>query len=188
MSEREDMNERELFIKFQTGLIDEWFSLTEGEETARAIFLQLCIDTYDGLVVEGEFPSFPFKVSPNSAFNFRWQTQFHARVQKEIVERWVAWARNYSNLVARNPKVELFDMMRAIGETNAFQSWPSGYEDALRDWVEAGHMLPLPFDDRNRIINESFYRRLSELSRQCKGWLHHDDAGNLIFVADKYRP
>jgi len=49
MSEREREEQRESFIESQTGLIDEWFSLTEGEEAERAKFLQLCIDTYDAL-------------------------------------------------------------------------------------------------------------------------------------------
>lgn len=185
MSEREREEQRASFIECQTRMVDEWFSLTEGEEAARAIFLQLCIDTYDGLLVDGEFPSFPFKVSPNSAFNFRWQHQFHELVAKEIVERWIAWARDYSNLVARNHKVELFDMMRKISETNAFASWPSGYEDALRDWVDSGQMLPLPFDDRNEIIDESFFRRLRELRIRCGGWLFHDHDAKLIFLGDK---
>jgi len=185
MSEREREEQRASFIENQTGLVDEWFSLTEGEETERARFLQLCIDTYDALVVGGgEFPTFPFKAGP-SAFNFRWQPQFHDLVAKEIVERWMAWVSNYANLVARNPKVELFDMMRKIRETNAFQSWPSGYEDALRDWVDAGQMLPLPFDDRNEIIDEAFFRRLGELRIQCGGWLCHDHDAKLKFVADK---
>ncbi len=74
-------------------------------------------------------------------------------------------------------------MLSWISETHVFSSWPTGWEDRIRDWVDADSLMPMPFDDRLEIIKPEFYAQLRKLRAECQGWLHCDGE-TVRFVLD----
>lgn len=176
--------DRKAYLDRQAWLIDETFRLTDGEEAARSLFLQLCMDTVDALLAQGEVPIHPFYADPQSAFSFLQQYRLYRIVDVALVHRWSEWGKNYLGLLLRNPRLALCDLMHQISETHDASSWPTGYELRIRDWVDSGRMHPMPFDDRYNVINERLFQRLQELRRLCDGWPIHDENGRVTFMAD----
>jgi hypothetical protein len=177
--------DREKFIELQAYSIDEIFALTSGAEDSRDRFRQLAIETYDSLISEGAAAPGPFEPSPESAANpihenrVGWAKRnsgSRVKLAPELIRRWESWSREYFEIRARNPQLELRDMMWDISECHAGSSWPYGYEGRIQDWVDAGDpSAPPPFDDRRGIVTPEFFGRLRALRRLCGGWLYWND-------------
>jgi hypothetical protein len=171
--------DREQFLRHQQNLSERVFSLTKGEEEARARFEHLAIDTYDFLTSTGK-PSEVFSPWPESGANFLGLDRqgYLARrypgvtIPPSLMQRWQAWNRDYYEMRARNPALELRDMMQHISESNDASSWPDGYERHIQEWVDAGDAsAPPPFSDCG-IATPEFFSRLHELRQLCGGWLY----------------
>jgi hypothetical protein len=170
--------ERAQFIEQQTWEADRKFSLTAGEEDARERFLRLAIDTYDFLASAGAVPAWVFDPSPESGVNplrYQWKQRDGRPIEFSLalIERWENWDREYFEIRARSPRLELRDMMHTISESHNASSWPDGYEPHIQAWVDAGDpSVPPPFEDRHGIITVTFFNRLRELRQLCGGWLY----------------
>jgi hypothetical protein len=184
--------DREQFVRSQERLLDEVFSLTAGEEEARARFERLALDTFEIATSAGNHVhAFSLCPEPAGSFSTRYQERDVTRVEgvtipRALVPRWQAWVREYHELRARNPRLELRDMMHHIGESNTASSWPFGYERPIQDWVDEGDpTAPPPFEDRYGIITPEFYQRLRELRQRCGGWLYwSDDVEKVVFASE----
>ncbi len=178
---------RDQFIAQQKAVLDDAFALTAGEEAARAGFETMALATYDHLAGAEMFAT-AFPVSPGDpAFPLR-------RGETELLppalrRRWVEWANEYPQLVARNPRLALRDLMQTIGRTHNASSWPIGQEAAIDDWID-DPVLPMPFDDYLDIITPEFYARLRTVRRRAGGMLYFDDRlSRVVFAADaQWRP
>lgn len=183
--------DREKFVEFQTSVIDRKFALTSGEENSRERFRQLAIDTYDFLISMGA--SFvqafdPWPESGGNALRIPWwgKRDDGSRIELAagLMGRWKTWNDEYFEIRARNPRLELRDMMQHISESHTASSWPDGYERRIQDWVDAGNpSAPPPFDDRYGIITPEFFNRLRTLRQLCGGWLYWDGKLNCIVFA-----
>lgn len=175
--------DREKFVEFETSVIDEKLALTSGEENARERFRQLALDTYDFLMSMGASFVHVFDPWPESAGNAlrtpwwgKWNDGSRIELTPELMRRWKSWNDEYFEIRARNPRLELRDMMQRISESHTASSWPVGYERRIQDWVDAGDAsAPPPFDDRYGIITPEFFNRLVTLRQLCGGWLYWDD-------------
>jgi hypothetical protein len=103
-----------------------------------------------------------------------------------LIQRWESWNREYFEVRARNPQLELRDMMQHISESDSASSWPGGYERRIQDWVDAADDPSAPpFDDRYRSVTPEFFNRLRELRRLCGGWLYwSDDLKRVVFAPE----
>jgi hypothetical protein len=99
------------------------------------------------------------------------QQWLHPLVPADILQNWINWKNDYPAFIARNPRLELCDMMEDISESHDACSWPWEYESKIRDWVDSGKMEPAPFDDRAGLLkDDKFFNRLCELRAKIKGW------------------
>jgi hypothetical protein len=181
--------ERTQFIELQTWQVDRMLSLTAGEEAARNRFLQLAIDTYDFLASAGAVPLWVFGLSAaGNPLCYPWNRRDGRAIEfsPALIERWENWNREYFEIRARSPRLELRDMMQEISESHNASSWPDGYERRLQVWVDAGDpSAPPPFDDRHRIVTATFFSRLRELRRLCGGWLYwNNDLRRVVFARE----
>jgi hypothetical protein len=183
---------RAQFIEQQTREADRKLSLTAGEEEARERFLRLAIDTYDFLASAGAGPAWLFDPSPESAGNplrYQWKRRGDSRpieFSPALIERWENWNREYFEIRARSPRLELRDMMQEISESHNASSWPDGYEPHIQAWVDAGDSsAPPPFVDRYGIVTATFFNRLRELRQLCGGWLYwSNDLHHVVFAPE----
>jgi hypothetical protein len=183
--------ERAQFIEQQPWEADRKLSLTAGEEDARERFLQLAIDKYDFLASAGVIPPWVFDPSPESGGNplsYQWKRRDGRAVEfcPALIERWENWNREYFEIRARSPRLELRDMMQKISESHNASSWPDGYEPHIQAWVDAGDpSAPPPFDDRYGIVTATFFNRLRELRQLCGGWLYwNNDRHRVVFAPE----
>jgi len=172
--------DRAEFIERQTGAADARFSLTVGEETAQQRFRQLAIDTYDFLTSAGAKVGWAFTPSDEYASSVAYSggrvDGSRAELSPELIQRWERWNREYSQIRARNPRLELRDLMQNISESHDASSWPVGYEWRIQAWVDAGDpSAPPPFDDRHNIVSPEIFNRLRKLRHLCAGWLYFSD-------------
>jgi hypothetical protein len=144
----------------------------------------MAIETFERLSAAGQFSS-PFKINPESGFNFISQgARTLSLMPSNLLDQWKAWKESYPKLVARNPRLELYDVMHSISESNDRSSWPAGLERRIQAWVNADDStVPPPFDDRDSIVTPEFYRRLRELRRLCGGWLYWSDKDRGVVFA-----
>lgn len=183
---------RQLLDTDQTHEADDVFdTLTDGEDEAKQEFLQLCSDTYDEIFRKVANPSRRilgvYYVSPDSSWSFFQQMSEAAYkdIDPSIRDRWILWEKHYRDLVARNPRLELRDMMQGISESNDSSSWPFGYESAIKDWVDSGDYTSPPFYAREGWITPAFFERLRVLRVMLKGWLYRDEISlKYVFLAD----
>lgn len=184
--------DREKFIAEQTHAVDSKFSLTSGEDDARARFLRLAIDTYDFLASQGAAGVLSFDFAPWTTDNVlrgagSW-TRDRPRIElsPDLKGRWENWTPEYFEVCARNPRLELREALHAISESHDASSWPAHYERRISDWVDAGDpAAPPPFDDRYDIVTPEFFNRLRELRQRCGGWLYWDDTVHkVVFAAE----
>jgi hypothetical protein len=124
-----------------------------------------------------------FALQPDSALCPAADKTLLAQLPPTLRQRWAEWKDEYGRLAARNPKLTLYDMLSWISETHIFTSWPTGWERRIRDWVDAGSLAPMPFDDRLKIITPEFYARLRKVRAECRGWLY-SDGEEVRFVPD----
>jgi hypothetical protein len=185
--------DREEFIERQTWAADRKLALTSDEEDARERFHQLAIDTYDFLISAGADFVMAFDPWPESAGNALrdpgWGKRGENRrieLSPSLIKHWKEWNRQYVEVRARNPQLELRDLMQDISESNDASSWPAGYEARIQDWVDAGDpSAPPPFDDRHAIVKPEFFHRLRELRQLCGGWLYwSNDLGRVVFAPE----
>lgn len=175
----------EAFAALQAKVIDDVFSLTTGEEMVRRQAEQLTFDTCNALAALEQTATHVrvFGLDPESAFCPAADKRLLAHLPPPLAQRWTEWKGEYQRLAARNPKLALHDMLSWISETHVFSSWPTGWEDRIRDWVDADSLMPMPFDDRLEIIKPEFYAQLRKLRAECQGWLHCDGE-TVRFVLD----
>lgn len=144
--------DREQFIKQQHAETDEKLRWSAGEDDASERFQKLAIDTYEFLVSAGADYMQTFDPSPASAGNplrGRWWGKrgggTFTQLSPELIERWESWNSEYVRIRARNPRLELRDVMQNISESDSASSWPVSYERHIWDWIEAGDSAaPLP--------------------------------------------
>ncbi len=133
--------DRDQFITHQTEQADWKFSFTPGETDARERFLRLAINTYDFKMAGAAKACLPFDPWPESAGN---ALRSGFALSPDLVSRWENWNREYYELRARNPRLELRDLMQEVGESTISCSWPDGYEPIIWAWVEAGNSSIIP--------------------------------------------
>jgi hypothetical protein len=171
---------RDEVIRRQAFWLDELFALTSGEDAARRQFEDLAIATHDHFTVIGK----PGYTAPYRPSWFK-DDESLALLSPSLTKRWKEWHAGYPSLLARNPLLELHDMMREISETWMFASWPAGSEGMIQDWIDRGIIDPVPFCDHREIVTDAFYQRLRELRQMCDGWLYWDqETGGIMFVPE----
>ena len=184
---------RQAFVAFQSELLDEYFGLAPGECEARYRFEQLAIETYDCIVEKVPYAVGPFVPYP-SVFNFADYDQGAGEAAPpSLRQRWRDWKSEYKLLLDRQPVLELHAALREISETHTHSSWPCGYEEVIRDWVDAGDRTApfkdsygLEFEDRYGLATPEFFERLRWLRQKVAGWLYWDDANEcVIFATDE---
>lgn len=181
---------RDEFIVHQAEHADDKLGFTEGDEEARQRFLRLAIDTYDALTSAGARHIWTFdpclEVARNALCRTNWGRPGGLRIElaPTLVERWKAWNADYFAIRARQPRLELHDMLEDVSEGDSAASWPAGYEWRLAAWVDAGDpSAPPPFMDRYDIVTPAFFMRLRELRRLCNGWLYWCDGAKSVVYA-----
>jgi hypothetical protein len=180
---------RDRRIQFLTHWGDRTLSLLVGEDEKRERFRQLVIDTYDHVVtIDPDFfgPIYPAPVAVNpmdGTEHKRIRSSETLPLTPELIRRWEAWDSDYPAIQARNPQLELYEMLSLISESHAAASWPAGYEWKICDWIDgADPCAPPPFDDRYRIVTPEFFGRLRELRKICEGWLYFEQDKGVVFV------
>jgi len=159
------------FVKAQAAVLAEVRRIVPDEAAVLQQYEQLALDTYDAFAETGrQFHAWPLWA------NF---PDDYARppesVPTPILARWREWRAVRQSLLQRNPRLELYGMMREIGDTDQFNSWPYYQEQAIQDWLDRGEMNPLPFSDLKGIVTPAFYARLRELRHSIGGWLYWKD-------------
>jgi uncharacterized protein YndB with AHSA1/START domain len=183
---------RKSFIIQQTLYTDRKFAFTSGEQEAREAFQRLAIDTYDFLILMGADSVLTFNPKPWPE-GYTVQRVWGKRSRRSLVpdrpppsgpnlhgielspallDRWKSWNREYYEVRARNPRLELRDMMQDMSESHNASSFPDeAMELRIRDWIDAGDCTaPLPFVDRNDIATPEFFNRLCKLRKLCREW------------------
>ena len=177
---------RERFTAAQAAELDEIFGLTSGEEDLRREFEQLALETYDHLTSAGRRGSLPFTPYPSASNFAAYDLRPGRALPDDLGRRWQAWEAQYPRLLKRQPALELRDALHIISESHDSSSWPSGWEDAIRQWVEAGDRSAIPFDDRDGVVTPEFYARLVHLRRAVGGWLYRDpETVRVMFARDE---
>jgi hypothetical protein len=181
---------REAFVTLQNRYIEEFVGLTPDEAAAHAFFRQLAFETFEQ-VERIEAPKrfiSPFKVRPTSGF-FGLQQFATAGIElsKDCVDRWRQWERDYPVLTARNPRLELHDIMQDLSEAHEGASWPYMFEWTIERWVANGALPEEPHYrslNGQSLIEPSVRDRLKELHAKLGGWLYYDFTAEMIVFAD----
>jgi uncharacterized protein YndB with AHSA1/START domain len=184
---------RKSFIIQQTLGTDRKFAFTLGEQEARERLQRLAIDTYDFLILTGADWVSVFDPWPESGGSPLRGEGWAKRSRRSLipdrpppsgpnlhgiglppalVDRWKSWNREYYEVRARNPRLELRDMMQNMSESDNASSFPhEGMEVRTRDWIDAGDCTaPPPFCDRYDVVTPEFFNRLCELRKLCGEW------------------
>jgi hypothetical protein len=163
---------------YQQQIIDEFIALTPGETDAHDLFSHLAYATNDELQKLGSYRTL-FWFSPDSAgFGSAHIKAVGAEVSDELVQGWKRFAELYQDLIARNPRLELRDLMQDISERKEAASWPQMCEWDIERWICDGApkgQMPYPVDDDIR-------ERLLELNPILGGWLYRDETGMVVFA------
>ncbi len=168
---------RDQFIKLQARLLDMRFEFAPDEHEARQRFEQLALATYDHLSAAGIAVGYYFPPTSNFASN--------ERLSPSLREQWKNWTNEYAELLERNPRLELRDMLHLIGESHMQNSWPYGFEQRIQEWVDHGDLEEIPFIDGHGIVTAKFFDRLRTLRRRCGGWMFCDQRSvQVVFVPE----
>jgi len=163
-------------------LIREFFSLAQGEQSERRLFEQLAVDTYGALTAEGIRAPTAFDPRTNFLEHY---PQWHHVVPPSLLERWKDWPARYQELMQRNPRLELREMMHDIGETSQSATWPYYLEEAIQDWIDSGDVGAMPFMDHKGVVTIEFYSRLRELRQRAGGWLYwRNSKSGVVFLRE----
>jgi hypothetical protein len=168
-------SKRQRFIEWQAKILDEFARLAPGEDELLASFSQLAMETYDTLTQQGVRFVPWLSTWPESAAFFLRPGHPTDEVPQSCLEKWRQWELDYHELVARNPRLELRNLMQEISESMDASSWPQGYEWAIENWVAGGD------PDRNAFGDHVLFERLSVLHTKLGGWLYLDDDCNIVF-------
>lgn len=156
------------------------FDFTTGEEPAQREFEKLSYETYLYFKEEPE----TYYVTPMQGTEYILKK---ANLPEELRKKWLNWQAVFNGVLERNPKLELFYMLKDMSETNDFTSWfpDRSMESQILDWVDSNIYEPMPVYDCKKIITPEFYKRLQELRKKCGGWLFPTHVTNqILFVAD----
>jgi hypothetical protein len=168
---------RDLFIKVQTRLLDTRFEFAPEEHEARQQFERLTLATYDHLSAAGFPVGHQFALTSNLSNS--------DRLSAALREQWKNWVNEYTELLERNPRLELRDMLHLIGESHMQNSWPYGFEQRIQQWVDHGDLTEIPFIDGHRIVTAEFFDRLRTLRKRCGGWIFFDQKSlQIVFVSE----
>ena len=97
-------------------------------------------------------------------------------IPPDLAAEWDRYPAAWEGFLDRNPRVRLAWIVGWVSETHYFCSWPTGWEDVIRDWVRAGMPDPRPFDDRIGIDTSEWRQRLREAADETgDGWVYYDD-------------
>jgi hypothetical protein len=173
---------REQFLSAQAHQLDCVFSFTNGEDESRNRFEQMALDTYELLSSLSVTQATHFSVRPGGTPIFLLQ-KCGEKLPRSLLCRWESWGKEYDEIVRRNPRLELRDMMHDISESYMSASWPVGYEDVIQDWVDAGDPAASAFFVVPETGTAEFYHRLREVRQLCGGWLYWD-GDNVVFAPE----
>jgi hypothetical protein len=172
---------RVAFLTSQARLLDHRFRLAPGEELERQKFERLAIATYDSFAASGVIVG-PFDLWAD----FSDRRKYHVSVGEICVDQWKEWTISFKELLERNPRLEVYDMMHQIGESHQAASWPYYMEETIQDWLDSGDISAVPFLDSKGIITPEFYNRLRELRTKIGGWLYwRDTDSGVVFVREE---
>jgi len=167
-------SERQRFIETQAKILEEFATLAPGEDKLLASFSELVMETYDALMQQ-RIRFLPwFDTWPESAAFFLRPGHPTDKVSQSCLEKWRQWELHYPEVVARNPRLELRNLMQDISERMDASSWPYGLEWQIESWVAGGDPNHNAFGDR------VLYERISMLHAKLGGWLYFND-GNIVF-------
>jgi hypothetical protein len=167
---------RDRFIERQTRINNEFVRLAPGEPELQGVFSCLALETYDLVAPQG-ISIYRFTYNPNSAGFFLRPGNGSDQLPAGIIDRWRQWEKNYPEVVARNPRLELRHLMQTMSEASGGSSWPDGFEWQIERWVADGE------EDRNPYLaDRAVYARLRDLHARLGGWLYLDDDLNIIFA------
>jgi hypothetical protein len=105
-------SERQRFIDSQAEILDEFARLAPGEDELLASFSQLALETYDTLTQQGVRIVWPLSTWPESAFFFLRPGNPTDKVPLSCLEKWRRWELGYPEVLARNPRLELRNLMQ----------------------------------------------------------------------------
>ena len=184
MTSQLEQEERERFARGQEALLDGAFLFMPDEQYERRRFTQLAMDTFDALAMTRFRPNAPYAISPKSGYSLCRQASALFNLSPTLRDRWTLCARDYEALAQRNPKLELFDLMAAIGHDQNGWRWPYGREESIREWAAARNREPAPLEKR-RLDLAAIHQRLHELNSILDGWLYWNGAtGKFVFEED----
>jgi hypothetical protein len=172
-------SDRDRFVDRQTKINDELARLTPADGELAASFAKLARETYDILVAKGaHLLGFSgFVAWPESAGFFLRPWNNPDRAPPSILERWREWETGYPALEARNPPLQLRNLMQTMSEALDALSWPQDNEWRIESWVAEGD-----FDRAPYILDTDIYARLRVLHARLKGWLYQDSDGFIHFA------
>jgi hypothetical protein len=178
--EAQMISDRDRFIARQTEINNEFARLTPGEDELIAVFSRLAMETHDILAAQGVrtirtilgFGTWPesasFVLQPGNTFD---------KIPPSLLERWHQWERNYPAVEARNPRLELRNLMQTMSETILSESWPQQFEWAIERWVAGGDIDANPYYRDHKI-----YARLQALHERLNGWVYQGDDAYIYFA------
>jgi len=179
---------RERFKRSQAATIGVDLAFAPGEHDAASRFLDLALETYDALEAAGHPPLYPFGFHSGESGRPPIASRELAMLANSLVRKWEAWRDEYRVVMSRQPRQALHEALRLISYSHDAASWPAGYELKILNWVESGNLMPMPLDDRLRIVTAEFYEDLRNLRQRSQGWLWFDRFANptphVIFVRD----
>lgn len=163
---------------FQQQTIDEFTALTPGETDAHSLFSHLARATNDELQRLGSYRTL-LQFSPDSVgFGSAHIKAVGAEVSDELVQGWKRFAKLYQGLIARNPRLELRDLMQDISERRESASWPHMWEWDIERWICDG----APEGQMRYPVDNDIRDRLLELYPILGGWLYLDETGMVVFA------
>jgi hypothetical protein len=162
----------------QQRIIDEFIALTPGEADAHDLFCHLARATVSESKKLGLHKTvFPF--SPGSAgFGLAHVNAVGAEVSEELVHGWKRFADLYQDLIHRNPRLELRDLLQEISERRESASWPHLWEWDIERWISDG----APEGQMRYSVDDDIRDRLLELYPILNGWLYLDETGMVSFA------
>jgi hypothetical protein len=188
--------DRQKFLEAQISPADETFEWTSGEQDAREQFMRLAMDTHDFLI-GSEFAHVQiFYLSPDAGgkpftrnYPLRriyWSAGPGIALSGSQIDRWENWKRDYREIRARDPRLDLRDMISHISYQTLYpEAWPVGLERRIQTWIDAGDPFTPLADLGQNFVTPEFFARLHKLRRRCDGWMYWDsDRNQLVFASE----
>lgn len=173
-------SDRDRFLTHQAEITNELARLAPEEEEFIVLFSRLATETFDALIAQGVRNArmvVGFSAWPKSAGFFLRPWNDQDKVSSSIQGQWQQWERDYSEVEARSPRLELRNLMQTMSESLDAMSWPQEQEWQIEQWVASGD-----FDHRPYYRDKAVYARLRALHTRLGGWLYQDDHGYVHFA------